>query len=154
MGQLIVQFFYAVLGIAILIAPLWASISARAEVLPGPIPAHVTQIVDGDTVWVRAHIWLGQDVTTKVRLADIDTPERGGRAKCGEERQQAEAARTRLASLIGDKDVTLFDVEPDKYAGRVIARLERSDGLDPGKVLIAEGLAVAYDPRTDWCLID
>ena len=28
--------------------------------IPGPVPAHVLHVVDGDTVRVRAHIWLGQ----------------------------------------------------------------------------------------------
>ena len=29
------------------------------EMLPGPIPAEIVSVVDGDTISVRAHIWLG-----------------------------------------------------------------------------------------------
>lgn len=150
--SILTQAVFALLGLALFMLPLWAG-AARGETLPGPVPAEVTEIVDGDTVRVRAHIWLGQAVETKVRLEGIDAPEAGGRAKCSDERLRADLAKARLAELVGGQAVMLYDIEPDKYAGRVIARLESADGRDPGRVLLAEGLAVPYDPRADWCAI-
>jgi micrococcal nuclease len=40
----------------------FAGVVWAAEVLPGPIPAVVTEVVDGDTIGVRARIWLGQQI--------------------------------------------------------------------------------------------
>jgi len=54
-----------------------------AERLPGPVLARVMTILDGDTLEVQARIWLGQAVTTRVRLDGIDAPELIG--KCGAE---------------------------------------------------------------------
>jgi len=63
------------------------------ERLPGPIKgeADVVSVHDGDTLAVRARIWLGQEISTKVRLAEVHTPELRGR--CHRERRMAEAAR-------------------------------------------------------------
>ncbi len=75
---------------------------------------------------------------------------------CGAERTQAEAARDRLASLIGDRPVTLNDIGPDKYSGRVVARLHTGDPqalVDAGATLISEGHARRYNGkrRDGWC---
>jgi len=44
----------ASLGVVAIAGVVWA-----AEILSGPIPAVVTEAVDGDTIGVRARIWLG-----------------------------------------------------------------------------------------------
>ena len=44
------------------------SATARADSdLPGPIPAALVRVIDGDTIEVRARIWLDLDLTTRVR---------------------------------------------------------------------------------------
>ena len=50
---------------------------ARADdaALPGPVPAELVSVIDGDTIAVRAHIWPGHVVETRVRLDGVDTPE-------------------------------------------------------------------------------
>ncbi len=53
----------AVLAAALLAAAITADSPAR-ELLPGPVPARVIQVIDGDTLVVKARIWLGQDVET------------------------------------------------------------------------------------------
>jgi hypothetical protein len=53
-----------------LVAPAWAG-----DVLAGPVPAQVVRVVDGYIIEVRAHIWLGRDILTLVRLAGVDAPE-------------------------------------------------------------------------------
>ena len=65
-------------GAAILI---WLSVIAVApaagaeDILTGPVPAVVEDVIDGDTLRVRARIWLGQDLAIYVRLAGVDAPE-------------------------------------------------------------------------------
>lgn len=126
--------------------------STAGDTLPGPVEAEVLQVVDGDTLAVRALIWLGQTVETRVRIAGMDTPERRG--DCEAEKALAEAARQALASLVGSGTVLLRDISNDKYGGRVLARVEAADGRDARQTLMAAGLAAPYEgrgPRTDWC---
>jgi hypothetical protein len=48
------------------------------DVLNGPVNAELLRVIDGDTIEVRARIWLGLDLTTRVRLSGIDAPELDG----------------------------------------------------------------------------
>lgn len=126
--------------------------TAEEERLPGPIPARVLRVVDGDTVVVRARIWLGQDVETSVRVAGIDTPEKRG--KCDSERQAADRAQAFTAQRLEVESwVALHDVIADKYGKRVVARIVTPAGEDIGAALIAQGLARPYGGRTKqpWC---
>jgi micrococcal nuclease len=134
--------------IAVLALP--STLSAR-ERLPGPIQADVVQVRDGDTLEVRARIWLGQVISTKVRLAGVDTPELRGR--CHRERQMAEAARDFVKRKLNDPRVTLHDIRYGKYAGRVLARVITVRGEDLGAALVAAGLARPYRGRRrgSWC---
>ena len=108
-------------------------------------------VVDGDTLSVRAHIWLGQEVTTLVRLADIDAPELKG--ECESERARARAARAHLERLVAGGPVTLAQIRYEKYAGRVMAHVATADGQDLSQRMIAAGLVRAYDggKRDPWC---
>lgn len=120
--------------------------------LPGPIPARVLRVVDGDTVQVRARIWLSQDVETNVRLAGIDTPEKRG--KCQAEREAAEQAQAFSAEhLTVDSWVSLHDVIADKFGKRVVARVVSAQGQDVAAQLLANGLARPYGGGTkaSWC---
>lgn len=134
-----------------------ASPLRAGEPLAGPVPAVVTAVVDGDTLEVRARIWLGQELTTRVRLAGIDAPET--RSDCPRERALAVRARAflnarlRPAGARGPAAVRLHDIRNGKYAGRVLARVESAAGLDLGRALLAAGLARAYDGgrRAPWC---
>jgi endonuclease YncB( thermonuclease family) len=129
---------------------LWVPFSPAGERLPGPIGAQVLRVIDGDTLEVSAHIWLGQDVATRVRLAGIDAPElQGG---CRHEREMAARARAhvlaRLAPAAGSPArVSLYDINLDKYGGRVLARVLTADGEDLGLSLLAAGLARPYAGR-------
>lgn len=109
-----------------------------ADPLPGPTPADLVRVVDGDTVEVRARIWLDEWIGVSVRLSGIDAPELHGR--CPAEREKAAAARDYLSRLIEGHALTLEDISPDKYAGRVEARL-LADGQDTAAALLADGLA-------------
>lgn len=133
--------------------------STARERLAGPVPATVTAVVDGDTLEVRARVWLGQEIATRVRLGGIDAPEL--RSRCAQERalalRAADFLETRLAAggaaLSG---IRLHDIENGKYAGRVLARVETADGQDLARLLLAAGLAQPYHGgrRTAWCAAD
>ncbi len=140
--------------------PLWiivlsglfaAPVQAAPPALPGPIPAEVLEVLDGDTLLVRATIWLGQVVETHVRVDGLDAPEM--RARCPRERELAESARDHARRLIGIAPVRLLDIQPDKYGGRVRARVLTGGGADLSAALIEAGLARPYhgEQRRPWC---
>jgi endonuclease YncB( thermonuclease family) len=134
---------------------LLAALPARAEeMLPGPIPARVIRVVDGDTIEVAARVWLGQEVTVRLRLSGIDAPELRGR--CPAERTGAEAARLRLRELAEGRTLSLTSVTGDKFGGRVLARAATAEGLDLSEALLGEGLARPYggEARASWCSPD
>ena len=135
----------------VLFSLLAVSAPRAAETLPGPVPADVVSVVDGDTISVRAHIWLGQQVATLVRLAGIDAPELKG--ECESERSRARAAKEFLERAVGDGPVTLVQIRYEKYAGRVMARVAAPDGGDLSERMIAAGFARPYDggKRLPWC---
>ena len=123
----------------------------HAEPLPGPVSAEVLEVIDADTIAVRAHIWPGHFVETRVRLSGIDAPERRG-ADCETERERAEIATAfTRAWLDTSPRVELHDVETGSFAGRVIAQITRSDGETLSDALIAADLAVAYGAPSPWC---
>lgn len=124
---------------------LWAK-----EVLEGPIPATIARVIDGDTLEVLAHIWLGHEVRVVVRIAGIDAPEKRGR--CLQERVLAVAATDYLAEFEGAQ-IFLTQVTTGKFAGRVLAHVHHADEGNLGQALIGVGLARTYDggQRDDWC---
>ena len=99
-----------------------------SETIPGPIPATVLRIIDGDTIIVRARIWLGQDLDTQVRFDGVDVPELKGR--CPYENRLAIKARNFILSLASGGKVSLQDIQYGKYAGCVVARVLSPDGED------------------------
>src|SRR5215470_8967250 len=104
-----------VLGVAAgtLIGPDWSArpliVNPARAAAPPPATlragqrADVLRILDGDTFEAQVHVWPGIDITTKVRLRNIDAPEL--RARCPEERTKAEAAREALQTLLAEGDV-------------------------------------------------
>ncbi|WP_029010504.1 thermonuclease family protein [Azospirillum halopraeferens] len=142
----------AVLTVPLLLALLAAAPAAgREPPLPGPIAADVLEVVDGDTLAVRATIWLGQRVETRVRIDGIDTPELRGR--CAEEKRLAQSARTLLGQLVDGRPVQLLQIRNDKFGGRVRARVVTAAGTDVASALIDAGLARPYagEQRRPWC---
>ena len=133
-----------------LIVPVTAA--GWRDPIPGPVPALVVDVIDGDTVLVRARIWLGQEVETRVRLDGVDTPELRG--KCQAARRLAREARAFVQARVGGRQVILRDIQYGKYAGRVVARIQTPDGDDLADALIAAGLGHPYDgaARAPWCV--
>jgi endonuclease YncB( thermonuclease family) len=128
-----------------------ARVGSVPEVIAGPVPAQVIDVIDGDTIVVKARIWLGHDVETRIRLDGVDAPELKG--KCESERLMAVAARALVAKLVEGGRVVLRDIQYGKYAGRVVARVETPTGTDFSRALLQAGLGRAYDGRrrASWC---
>lgn len=119
--------------------------------LAGPVPAQVVRVVDGDTLLVRAHIWVGQQVRVAVRIRGIDAPELN--AGCAGERLLAARAAEFVRKAVSGRTVRLSAVSGGKYFGRVLADVTMADGRALGPELVAAGLARPYDggARQGWC---
>jgi endonuclease YncB( thermonuclease family) len=115
------------------------------------IPADVLRVIDGDTFEARVHVWPGLDITTRVRLRGIDTPEL--KARCAQELRQAEAAREALRVLLAEGEVGIFSVGLDKYAGRVVAEAATRTMANVSQALLAGGIGRPYGGgrRAGWC---
>ena len=143
--------------VAVLVAPLvFAAVALHAfaedgKSVAGPIDAEVVRVVDGDTLEVRARIWLGQELDTHVRIAGIDAPEM--HARCPRERSLAEEARGTLERSLASGHVQLRDVRNDKYGGRVRADVVLDDGRSAAEVMLRSGLVRHYEggTRQPWC---
>jgi micrococcal nuclease len=125
-------------------------------VLPGlpqqqRIPVDVLKVIDGDTVEVRAHIWLDQQVQARIRLRSIDAPEL--KADCPQEAALALAAKEHLSGLLHGGKAYLGDVGRDKYGGRFLGTLHTGTGRNVGEALVSTGHARLYDgrKRKSWC---
>ncbi len=131
-----------------------AAATLRHDVIKGPIIVKVLRVIDGDTVLVRAHIWIGQTVDTSVRIAGMDAPEM--HARCLPERAAAHRAKDAVATLLKNNLMKISDIRLGKYAGRVLAHVETTDGLDISRYMISKGLARPYygGHREPWCTPD
>lgn len=117
--------------------------------IPGPIPAVLERVIDGDTIAVRASVWVGVDVDTHVRFADVDAPELF-RPRCDAERELGVAARDFIEALELET-VILEDVHYGMYAGRVVARVLTPEGRDLSEALMEAGLGAAEGGEEVWC---
>jgi endonuclease YncB( thermonuclease family) len=113
--------------------------------------AEVLRVVDGDTFDARVHLWPGLDITTRVRLRGIDAPEM--KARCGDERAQAEAARNALAAILDQGEAGIARVTLDKYGGRVLADAFTQATPDVSAALLGSGAVRRYSGgrRDGWC---
>lgn len=107
--------------------------------------------IDGDTFEARVHLAPGPDLVTHIRLRGIDAPEL--KASCARELRMAEAATVALRDLLGQGDVAIYNIGPDKYPGRVVADVATKKTENVSAVLLAAGHARAYNGghRFGWC---
>ncbi len=116
------------------------------------VPAVVDYIFDGDTFSAGVNLDDDVQITVRVRLINIDTPEMNG--KCNAEKVMAQSAKDLLATLLPRGTVVdLQNIKDDKYLGRINANVILPDGRDVGDVMIDSGLARPYkgERRKSWC---
>jgi micrococcal nuclease len=114
-------------------------------------PVQVVSVYDGDTFTADVAIWPGLTVRTSVRVLGIDSAEIRTTNAC--EKQIAIAARDYAATLLNSGVVTIANVAPDKYGGRVDADVfVASESY--AAVMIKAGRAKPYDggARQPWCI--
>lgn len=101
-----------------------------------------TCVIDGDTFWLEG---------TKIRIADINTPETS-EPQCPEELELGERATDRLVSLLNDGGFSLQAIDRDEDAyGRKLRIVTRA-GDSIGEILVDEGLAEEWNgTRRNWC---
>ncbi|MDX0741566.1 thermonuclease family protein [Sinorhizobium medicae] len=100
-------------------------------------------VVDGDTLYLGG---------TKLRVADIDTPEIS-EPKCASEKALGERAKSRLIELVnqGPFEVLAWQGRDEDQYGRKLRVLVRN-GRSIGDILGAEGLARTWSGRREpWC---
>jgi micrococcal nuclease len=114
----------------------------------------VIRVLDGDTIEIDAPflpVELRQ--VLKLRILDVDTPEKGSLAKCDRERKLSEAATnfTRRVVFSATKHQVIF-VKWDKYGGRVLGDV-LLDGQSLKKMLLDSKHARLYDGKrkASWC---
>ena len=116
------------------------------------VPATVDYIIDGDTFAARVMLADDVQITVRVRISNVDTPELHG--MCDTEIEMANRARLRLGQLLPIGSVVeLTGIRDDKYLGRIDAQVFDNMGRDIGAMLIAEDLGRPYDGgwRASWC---
>ena len=99
-------------------------------------------VIDGDTFWYRG---------TKIRVADINTPETS-QPKCAAEAELGARATARFTELLNAGAFSLQSVDraTDRY-GRALFKVTRG-GESVGAVLVREGLAEEWRGyRREWC---
>ena len=114
-------------------------------------PVDVIRTIDGDTFEARVHLEPGLDLNTRVRLRGIDAPEL--KASCPQELQMAEAATGALRAMLGEGDVRIFNIGPDKYSGRIVADVTTRRTGNVSTAMLAGGHARSYGGghRNGWC---
>src|SRR5262249_55015055 len=124
---------------------------ARPTGLDPQYSAEVVHVIDGDTFAARVTIWPGVEVKTRVRLRGIDAPEL--HARCDDEWTRAQTARTALEKILAQGGVTIAQVGPDKYAGRVDAVVSSRNTADVSAAMLSGGWGRSYDGgrRGSWC---
>lgn len=116
------------------------------------VPAVVDYVLDGDTFAARIGVADDVQITVRVRLINVDTPELNG--NCQDEVKMARRARSRMEKLLPrGTQVELENIKDDKYLGRIDANVFMQDGRDVGDVLVREKLARRYrgGRRQGWC---
>ena len=107
---------------------------------------YVIKVYDGDTITIASKMPYENSPLFRfsVRLNGIDTPEI--KSKNENEKNLAKKARDSLSQLIMNKNVTLQNVQNEKY-GRILADVYL-DELHINKWMIDKSFAVAYDGKT------
>jgi endonuclease YncB( thermonuclease family) len=111
----------------------------RSSVSPS---GQIIEVIDGDTVRLNGAVY---------RLVGFDTPERGDKARCDDERRRAEAATTRLGGLIAGGDARLIRVSHGQEGRSVETETEKnsgtSDSRDAAMAAAKRAIDNALDPK-------
>lgn len=140
----------------IILAALVMSNPAHAQKTPAGVTydAQIIRATDGDTVVIAApYLPAPLKPQLAVRIFGVDTPEKGFRAKCPNEKQRGEQASTFTKDMIKTaKKHQVIIYGWDKFGGRVLGDIIL-DGVSLRAELIKNGFAREYygDAKLAWC---
>lgn len=112
----------------------------------------ILRVIDGDTIEIKNECFP-TELKLSVRVSNIDTPEKGSRAKCEREAKLAEKASKFTKQFIGkNKTATFKNIQWDKYGGRLLADVE-INGKSLAGELVKNNYARSYDGKKkgSWC---
>lgn len=135
--------------------PLFSAPGASTSVLPDenvPCAWVFVRVIDGDTFQMHIPCLPPALARVAIRVRGIDTPERGAKARCADERRAAEAAAAFTTRFLMLGTLQLENLGWDKYGGRIDADVS-VDGQSLGAALRDANLAKTCSggPRPDWC---
>jgi micrococcal nuclease len=142
--------------IALALVMLATPTAALAQKTPVGVTYDTTIVraVDGDTVVVSApYLPAPLKPELGVRIFGVDTPEKGFRAKCENEKKRGEQASIFTKDVIAatkKHQVVLYDW--DKFGGRILGDI-LLDGMSLRDLLIKNSFAREYygDAKQSWC---
>ncbi len=102
--------------------------------------AVVTNVVDGDTVDVRIDLGFRMYSVQRIRLAGIDTPERG--------QPGYQEAKDRVIELVLNKEIVLLTSKASKFGYYLGVLVIDFDEPSINTILVEENLAKVYDGGT------
>lgn len=114
----------------------------------------VERVYDGDTFNVHFPGLPESLQPLSIRVAGVDTPEIGNRARCRLEAELGDRTRRFVVAELEGEVVELEFVDWDRYGGRVVADVVFEEDRNLSSELIERGLAVEYHgsgPRENWC---
>ena len=114
----------------------------------------ILDVVDADTLRIEAdYLPKPLQPSLLLRIYGIDTPEKGKRAKCAQEKTLSLEATKFVKQYLGENKNTKITIKKwDKYGGRVLGDVLIGDN-SLSKILLDKGFAKPYfgDKKESWC---
>lgn len=113
----------------------------------------IIRVIDGDTVIIEAP-WQPKPLIPEMslRIRNIDTPEKGFRAKCSGEIIQGANATAYTEHLLTKATSIKVEIDGIEKYGRLLGDVIL-DGIPLSQILIQHGYAMPYygAKKPDWC---
>lgn len=119
-------------NVVIFIILLFSSLCSAKE-----IQGKVIRVLDGDTIEISviSRKVSAYNVPVRIRLQDIDAPEKG--------QPFGRWSTNRLKEMVSGKPVTVMCKQKDRY-GRVLGRVLTANGTDVNRYMVQVGAAWVY----------
>jgi endonuclease YncB( thermonuclease family) len=139
----------------ILLAALLPTLAFAQTTTAVPFDLPIVGIYDGDTINTTVSQLPYPLSKIRIRVRNIDTPEKGASAQCEREATlalEAQAVVQKLAAQTNPRMMTVSRCSHDKYGGRWVCDVNIA-GTDVAKALIDANLAYYYTggAKRSWC---
>lgn len=113
----------------------------------------IVKVIDGDTISTIIKEMPPELQHYSIRVRGIDTPEKGGRAKCFEEATKSQMSSIALKRMtLNIRTMEVSNCSHDKYGGRLVCDIN-INGNNVAEKLIEHKLARPYygGKKESWC---